>query len=203
MHHRTLLGKASSHRRCITKHSRTGTRHNSDSKGNVSHGFPTCGPRQLRALTLEKELCQALPAPRLASRKMQFCGAKLFESIWARCHSACREHQKLADRSVDRTSTLGTRKIASDSAKVKTTCEDRLLPLATWLRSANRTASRGTTVNREKKNTLEKNTKCNVLRSRAFAARFVTHCVVFVFLCLWLPAETAVVQDLCLVEGNR
>ena len=43
------LGKASSHRRCITKHSRTGTRHNSDSKGNVSHGFPTCGPRQLRA----------------------------------------------------------------------------------------------------------------------------------------------------------
>ena len=52
------LGKASSHRRCITKHSRTGTRHNSDSKGNVSHGFPTCGPRQLRALTLEKELCQ-------------------------------------------------------------------------------------------------------------------------------------------------
>ena len=52
------LGKALSHRRCITKHSRTGTRHNSDSKGNVSHRFPTCGPRQLRALTLEKELCQ-------------------------------------------------------------------------------------------------------------------------------------------------
>ena len=41
---------------------------------------------------------------------------KLFESIWARCHSACREHQKPADRSVHRTSpsTLGTRKIATD-----------------------------------------------------------------------------------------
>ena len=41
-----------------------------------------------------------------------------------------------------------SRQTSSDSAKVKTTCEDRPLPLATWLRSANRTASRGTTVNR-------------------------------------------------------
>ena len=54
----------------------------------------------------------------------------------------------------------------------------------------------------EEKKTHEKNTKCNVLHSRAFRyrARFVTHYVAFVFLCLWLPAETAVVQDLCL--GN-
>ena len=59
-----------------------------------------------------------LPATRLASRKMQCPESsavrKLFESIWARCHSACRGHQKLADRSVDRTSTFGTRKIATD-----------------------------------------------------------------------------------------
>ena len=41
-----------------------------------------------------------------------------------------------------------SRQTSIDSAKVKTTCEDRPLPLATWLRSANRTASRGTTVNR-------------------------------------------------------
>ena len=33
-------------------------------------------------------------------------------------------------------------------------------------------------------------------------AGFVTHCMAFVFLCLSLPAETAVAQDLCLVEGN-
>ena len=35
------------------------------------------------------------------------------------------------------------------------------------------------------------------------SAQFVTQCAAFVFLCLWLPAETAVVQDLCLVEGNK
>ena len=55
----------------------------------------------------------------------------------------------------------------------------------------------------EKKNTRKTRnaTFCTAVRLR-YRARFVTHCVAFVFLCLWLPAETAVVQDLCLVEGN-
>ena len=47
-----------------------------------------------------------------------------------------------------RSERVKSRQTSSDSAKMKTTCEDRPLPLATWLRSANRTASRGTTVNR-------------------------------------------------------
>ena len=42
---------------------------------------------------------------------------------------------------------------------------------------------------------------CAAVRFR-YRAGFVTHCMAFVFLCLWLPAETAVAQDLCLVEGN-
>ena len=56
----------------------------------------------------------------------------------------------------------------------------------------------------EKKHTRQKHemqTFCTAVRLR-YRARFVTHCVAFVFLCLWLPAQTAVVQDLCLVEGN-
>ena len=58
----------------------------------------------------------------------------------------------------------------------------------------------------EEKKTREKTrsaTFCAPVRLR-YRVRFVTHCVAFVtvFLCLWLPAETAVVQDLCLVEGN-
>ena len=87
----------------------------------------------------------------------EFCGAKTLwkHLIWARCHSACREHQKPARRlqtgqltAHRRWERVNSRQTSSDSAKVKTTCEDRRLPLATWLRSANRTASRGTTVNR-------------------------------------------------------
>ena len=66
-----------------------------------------------------------------------------------------------------------SRQTSSDSAKVKTTCEDRPLPLATWLRSANRTASRGTTVNRVGTSThvtRSINPCCAFHRTRAFVA---------------------------------
>ena len=74
------------------------------------------------------------------------------ESRKARCHLAvCRTSQLggSPDHTIRRLwERVKSRQTSSDSAKVKTTCEDRRLPLATWLRSANRTASRGTTVNR-------------------------------------------------------
>ena len=77
------------------------------------------------------------------------------ESRQARCHLAfCLTYLNLGgspDHTIRRRwERVKSRQTSSDSAKVKTTCEDRLLPLATWLRSANRTASRGTTVNRVK-----------------------------------------------------
>ena len=157
MHHRArtglCLGKASSHHRCITKHSRTGTRHNSDSKGNVSHGFPTCGPRQLRALTLKKELCQqqGWRVGRCSVQRVLRCEnyLKAFgQGVIPRVANS-RNLQTGRLTALRRWERVKSRQTSSDSAKVKTTCEDRLLPLATWLRSANRTASRGTTVNRK------------------------------------------------------
>ena len=150
------LGKASSYRRCITKHSRTGTRHNSDSKGNVSHGFPTCGPRQLRALTLEKELCQLCQQQgwrvgRCSVQRVLRCEnfLKAFgQGVVIPRVAHIRNLQTGQLTALRRWERVKSRQTSSDSAKVKTTCEDRPLPLATRLRSANRTASRGTTVNR-------------------------------------------------------
>ena len=77
------LGKASSHRRCITKHIRTGKCHNSDSKGNVSHWFPTCGQiATTTGLDSGERTLPTLPATRLASRtdavSREFCGAITF-----------------------------------------------------------------------------------------------------------------------------
>ena len=143
------LGKASSHRRCITKHSRTGTRHNSDSTGNVSHGFPTCGPRQLRALTLEKELCQRCQQQgwrvgRCSVQRVLRCEhfLKAFGQGVIPRVANIRNLQTGQLTALRRWERVKSRQTSSDSAKMKTTCEDRPLPLATWLRSANRTASR-------------------------------------------------------------
>ena len=76
------------------------------------------------------------------------------ESRKARCHLAFCRTSQLGGGSPDHTirrrwERVKSRQTSSDSAKVKTTCEDRLLPLATWLRSANRTASRGIRTTRQ------------------------------------------------------
>ena len=127
-------------------------------KETVSHGFPTCGPRQLRALTLEKELCQLCQQQgwrvgRCSVQRVLRCenslkafGQGVIPRVANIRNLQTGQGQLTALRRWER---VKSRQTSSDSAKVKTTCEDRPLPLATWLRSANRTASRGTTVNRD------------------------------------------------------
>ena len=106
-------------------------------------------------LTLEKELCQLCQQQgwrvgRCSVQRVLRCEnfLKAFGQGVIPRVANIRNWQTGQLTALRRWERVKSRQTSSDSAKVKTTCEDRPLPLATWLRSANRTASRGTTVNR-------------------------------------------------------